>query len=201
MKKLYILLFIAVTSFSLTNAQFTKVGGGLGFTTGYPFHQMDWDYNKSGNLNIFVKGIYEISLPLHISPSFTFFLPHVWKSASINSESKITVSTMMFDVNAHYVFNSLDQFEFYGLAGIDILIANKKDVMTITGSVPFTETLKEHDNAIGLNLGLGTYMKLTDQLDLSVEAKYLVSKYHQFMLSAGVLLNIDWLKKNENPGL
>jgi opacity protein-like surface antigen len=201
MKKIYILLFIAITTFSLSNAQFTKAGGGLGFTSGYPFHEMSWDYNKSGNFNIFLKGIYEISLPLHVSPSFTFFLPHVWKSSSQFDESKITVSTIMFDVNGHYVFNSLDRFEFYGLAGIDILLAHKKDVMKITGTAPSTQTTKENDNAIGLNLGLGTYMKLTEQLDLSVEAKYLVSKYKQFMLSAGVLINLDWLKKNENPGI
>ena len=32
-------------------------------------------------------------------------------------DTKTTVNTMMFDINGHYVFNSLDQFEFYGLAG------------------------------------------------------------------------------------
>jgi hypothetical protein len=80
------------------------------------------------------------------------------------------------------------------------LLAWKKDKFTpLTTGTGYTQ--KEKDNALGLNLGLGTYMKLTEQMDLSVEAKYLVSKYHQFMLNVGVLINLDWLAKNENPGI
>jgi hypothetical protein len=103
----------------------------------------------------------------------------------------------MFDINGHYVFNALDKFEFYGLAGLDILLGWKKDVYA--GTAP--ATYKESDNALGLNLGVGSYMKLTDQFDLYLEAKYIVSKYHQFMLNAGVLINIDWLIKHENTGI
>jgi hypothetical protein len=154
---------------------------------------MSWDYNKSGNFNASIKGIYELSLPIHISPNFTLFFPHVWKDPG----RKVIVSTMMFDLNGHYVFNSLDRFEFYGLAGLDILLAWKKEKYTGSASEPFIEP----DNAIGLNLGAGSYMKLTEQFDLYLEAKYIVSKYDQFMLSAGVLINIDWLIKNENTGL
>jgi opacity protein-like surface antigen len=201
MKKLYIFLVIIFISVSVTQAQFTKIGGGLGFTTGYLFHKMDYTYNKSGNFNIFAKGIYEISLPVHISPSVTFFLPHVWKQGDINSSSRVTVSTLMFDLNGHYVFNSLDRFEFYGLAGLDIMLAWKKDVMKIVGTAPITQTTKEKDNAIGLNIGAGSYVKLTEQIDLNIEAKYLVSKYHQFMFNAGVLINLQWLTKNENQGI
>ena len=58
-------------------------------------------------------------------------------------------------------------------------------------------TYKESDNALGLNLGAGSCMKLTDQFDLYLEAKYIVSKYGQFILNAGILINIDWLKKHE----
>jgi opacity protein-like surface antigen len=191
MKKLYILLFISMTIFSTTNGQFTKIGGGLGFTTGFPFHQQTWDYNKSGKFDVSFKGIYELNLPIHISPSFAYFLPHISKQADM----KTIVSSMMFDLNGHYVFNSLDRFEFYGLAGLDILLAWKKE--TFTGS----PASKERDNALGLNLGAGTYMKITEQLDLYVEAKYVFSKYHQFMLNAGVLLNLQWLSKNENPDI
>jgi opacity protein-like surface antigen len=175
-------------------AQFTKVGGGTGFTTGYLFHGMDYDYNKSGHFFASLKGIYELNLPVHISPSFTFFIPHVYKEF----DYKYTVNTMMFDINGHYVFNSLDRFEFYGLAGLDILLAWKRQKFD-------TEVFKESDNAFGLNLGAGTYIKITDQFDIYAEAKYLLTKkdYRQFMLNAGVLVNIDWLKKHEkdNSGL
>jgi outer membrane protein X len=191
MKKILLILLISVIVFPAVNAQFTKVGGGLTFSSGYHFHEMNFDANKSGNLALTFKGIYKINVPLQISPSFTFFLPHVYKDL----DEKTTVTTMMFDINGHYVFNSLDKFEFYGLTGLDVLLAWKND--KYAGS----PAQKESDNALGLNLGLGSYMKLTNQFDLYLEAKYIFSKYHQFMLNAGILINIDWLKKHEETGI
>jgi hypothetical protein len=190
MKKLIVFLVLIFTNFAISNAQFTKIGGGLTLSSGFPFHHQVWDANKSGNLALSFKGIYEISVPVHISPSFTIFYPHITKETSM----KTTVSSIMFDINGHYVFNSLDRFEFYGLAGLDILYTNKKEVFE--GS----STFKESDNVLGLNLGVGTYMKITEQLDYYSEAKYIFSTYDQFMLNVGILLNIDWLKKNETPG-
>jgi len=141
-----------------------------------------------------VKSIYEINVPLHISPSITFFIPHVYKEF----EEKVTVNTLMFDINGHYVFNSLDKFEFYGLAGLDIMLAWKRT------KYPETDPYKESDNGLGLNLGVGSYMKITEQFDLYFEGKYLLSlgttKYSQLMLNAGALINIDWLKKHEDTG-
>ena len=196
MKRLIITLIASFTAFTIMNAQFTKLGGGLGFSTGYKFHNIDDNFNKSGNLNIFTKGIYELNLPVHISPSITFFIPHVYKETfGTGEESKATVTTLMVDINGHYVFNYLDRMEFYGLAGLDILLAWKKQVSV--GIAPYTESA----NAIGLNLGLGSYVKLTEQMDLSVEAKYVVSTYGQLMINAGILLNLQWLSKNENPGI
>jgi opacity protein-like surface antigen len=191
MKKSIVLLVLFFGTIMASYAQFTKVGGGLTLSSGFPFHQMPWDYNKSGVIGVSFKGIYEITVPLHVSPSFTIFYPHITKNVS----EKISVSTMMFDINAHYVFNSLDRFEFYGLAGLDILYAKKKEAYT--GS----STFKESDNALGLNLGAGTYMKITEQFDIYGEAKYIFSSYDQFMLNVGILLNLDWLRKNETPGI
>jgi opacity protein-like surface antigen len=190
MKKLFFSLLV-LTLMGTANAQFTKVGGGLALTSGFKFHQMDYPENRSGLIGLYFKGIYEVSLPLHIAPSFTIFYPHVTK----NQFDKTVVSSMMFDINGHYTINSLDRFEFYGLAGLDILFAKKKN--TITGSSTYTEK----DNALGLNIGVGTYTKLTESMDLTGEIKYLFNnKYNQLMANVGVLINIDWLKKHENTG-
>lgn len=193
MKKVIVSLLFLLLTTSFLNAQFTKVGGGAGFTTGYLFHEMDYDYNKSGHIFASLKGIYEITVPIHVSPSFTMFVPHIYKQF----EQKTTVNTMMFDINGHYVFNSLDKMEFYALAGLDIILAFKKEKWTGTTS----STYKESDNAFGLNVGAGTYFKLTEQFDIYGEAKYVVSKYDQFMFNVGVLINIDWLIKHENTAL
>jgi len=184
-----IIMTLALTAFA--NGQFTKLGGGPGFTSGYYFHQMEWEYNKSSNLLGSLKGIYEISLPFHISPSLSFFVPHVYKEY----DSKYSVNTTMFDINGHYIFNSLDKFEFYGLAGLDIMLAWKKQKYN-------DEVFKEKDNALGLNIGLGTYMKITELFDIYAEAKYLFNnKYNQFMLNAGILFNIEWMNKAEKSGI
>ena len=189
MKKPALTILIIISVISVSNAQFTKVGGGLALSSGFPFHNMPWDANKSGHIGLTFKGIYKVNVPLNISPSFTFFYPHITSDQSV----KTVVSSMMFDVNGHYVFNSLDKFEFYGLAGLDILLAKKKE--TYTGSTANTES----DNALGLNLGVVAYMKLTDQFDLYGEAKYVFNnKYNQFMVNGGILINLDWMKKHED---
>jgi hypothetical protein len=189
MKKILFSSLLVIFSFTSINAQFTKIGGGLALSSGFQFHEMPWTYNKSGIVALNLRGIYEISVPLHIAPSFTIFYPHIDKTYE-----KTTVSTMMFDINGHYVFNSLDRFEFYGLAGLDILLARKKVKYP-------SSTDTESDNALGLNLGVGSYMKLTEQFDIFAEAKYIFSKYDQFMFNGGILINIDWLKKHENKDL
>ena len=66
----------------------------------------------------------------------------------------------------------------------------------------FDEVMKEKDNALGLNIGVGTYMKITEMIDLYAEGKYLFNnKYNQFMLNAGILFNIEWMKKNDKSGI
>jgi hypothetical protein len=187
MKKLIITFVIVVSVLLNATGQFTKAGGGLALSSGFPFHERTWEGNKSGVVAISVKGIYEINVNLHLSPSVTVFYPHITKDIS---ETQI-ISTIMFDLNAHYVFNSLHRFEFYGLGGIDYLLAKNKYSFDVSPST------KERDNVPGINLGLGTYMKLNEKFDLSVEAKYIFSKYHQFMVNGGILLNLDWMKKNE----
>ena len=187
------LFFLAVAA---GNSQFTKVGGGLAVSTGFHFNNESGTDHRSGIPGASIKGIYEISLPIHISPSFSYMIPHITKTeiATSNSESIVRVSSMMVDINGHYVFNSLSRFEFYALTGLDINFARIRWKSVFNG-----ETFKsgETDNVIGLNLGAGTYCKLTDQFDLYLEAKYILSRYDQFIFNAGVLINLDWLIKHE----
>jgi opacity protein-like surface antigen len=197
MKKFLLLMLVAVMAFPELNAQFTEVGGGLTYGTGFHFNKttgIGSDLYRSPNAGIYLTCIYKANLKIQIIPSFTYFLPRTnsYTYAASNLTDKTRVSSMMFDINGHYIFNTLDRFEFYGLAGLDIELAHIKWVGTVS---------KESDNVFGLNLGAGTYFKLTDQFDIFAEAKYIVSKYHQFMVNAGVLINIDWLKKHENTGI
>lgn len=194
MKKFTITSLLLISLLSISNAQFTKIGGGLVYGSGFQFNNVttpsyEAELHKGPFAGIFLKGIYELNLPIHISPSFTYFLPRNNKSSQpFGTDTR--VSAMMFDINGHYVFNTLDRFELYGLAGLNITLAKIKWLGTTSSGA---------DNALGLNIGAGTYLKMTEQLDLFAEVKYIISKYDQLMVNAGVLLNIDWLKKNENP--
>jgi len=190
MKKLFITLVITAFTVSLINAQFTGIGGGLAFSSGFKFHNMDYESNKSGHPGAFITGIYVISSQLHVSPSYTILIPHTTKSES----GKIVVTSMMFDLNGHYIFRSSDRFDFYALAGIDILLGWKKE------KYADSDTFRESDNAIGLNIGAGSCIKLTEQFHVFGEIKYLLSKYDQIVLNAGILIRPDWLIKNGKGG-
>jgi hypothetical protein len=200
MKKFYLTSIFVFFLLPLINAQFIKVGGGLALSSGSHFNQQTGNESKTGIIGLFVKGIYKINLPFQISPSITVNYPHITNDQLLRD--KITISSIMLDINGHYIFNSLNKFEFYGLAGFDILFARRKDVYSGTVATNLgAATYKENDNALGLNLGAGTYIKVNDKFDVSAEAKYMLSKYHQFILNAGVLLNLDWMKKHENTDL
>lgn len=188
MKKFYAFILLLILVYPSINAQFTKVGGGLAYGSGFYFNNEPYSDYRSGHLAVSFKGIYEITLPIHVSPSFTVFYPNITKTENFRS----SIFSMMFDVNGHYVFNSLDRFEFYGLAGPNILLAWEK-----SKSAASNTTFKQNDNALGLNVGAGTYIKISEQFDAYVEAKYIISRYDQFMLNAGVLVNLDWLIKHE----
>jgi len=198
MKKILLITVLIISIPVAGNAQFTKLGGGIAFSSGFHFNNESGSDHRSGIVGPSLKAIYEITLPLHISPSFTYFFPHVTKTEfGTGEESKVRVSSMMVDINGHYVFNSLDRFEFYALAGLDIDFARIRWISTFAGT---TYKSGETDNVLGLNLGAGTYFKLTDQFDLYGEAKYLLSRYDHFIFNVGMLINIDWLIKHEKPG-
>lgn len=192
MKKLIITSILMISMIVVINAQFTKIGGGLTLGSGFPVPKQDGNTIRSGLLGGTVKGIYEIKMPIHLSPSFSYFL-HI-KDDQIE---KHKIASYLFDLNGHYVFNSLDRFEFYALAGLNITFVTMKEKWE---SEPHYSSPR-YSNKIGLNLGAGAYMKLTEQFDLFCESKYILSGYDQFMLNVGVLLNLQWLSKHENPGI
>ena len=197
MKKILLPAVLIILIPAVGNSQFTKLGGGVSASTGFHFNNESGTDHRSGLFGPSLRGIYEITLPLHICPSFTYFIPHVTTTEfGTGSVSTVRVSSMMIDINGRYVFNSLDRFEFYALTGLNVNFARIRWKSTVAGT---TYKSGETDNVIGLNLGAGTYFKLTDQFDLYGEAKYILSRYDHFIFNLGVLINIDWLIKHEKP--
>ena len=126
MKKTILCLATLLLIGLVSNAQFTKIGGSLSYNTGYYFNDERFSDHKTGNPVVSATGIYEISLPLHIKPSLNIYIPNITKFEELNGLEKRTVSAFSLDLDAHYVFNSLDRWEFYGLAGLNILYVRMK---------------------------------------------------------------------------
>jgi hypothetical protein len=189
MKKCFVTFLLIVSALTIANGQFTGIGGGLAMSSGFRFHEQILPENKSDFVGISFKGFCKISEPFYVSPSFTFFYPHITKEQG----SKQTISSLMFDIDGHYLINAPNSFEFYGLAGFNILFAGNK---YSSEGIP---AYKESDNALGLNIGVGTCIKITEKFSIYGEAKYVFNnRYNQFMLNAGILLNIEEKKKHEN---
>lgn len=193
MKKFFLSLAACFLIIGISDAQFTKIGGGLVFGTGTYFENISEDYYQTGKPGLNITGIYEISVPIHIAPSVSLFLPQVTKWGT--GADKYIISTFMCDLNGHYIFNSLSRFEFYGLAGMNFTLIKWTDVRDYGNDGIRKTSLSE--TPLGLNLGAGTYMKFSNQFEFFGELKYIVSSRDQFVISAGVLLNLDWLKKHE----
>ena len=201
MRKILAGLLVAFISASAFG-QLTKIGAGLGYNSGYWFnldeHGDKYDDHKIGNPLFSLTGIYEVNLPIHIKPSLNIYFPNITKFEEFNMSEKRTVSAFSLDVDAHYVFNYLDKFELYGLAGLNILYVKMKYKYDFDG---FSGTDGSSNTALGANLGLGSYIKMREQFDLFVELKAVLSKQIQFVGTAGILINIQWLKENENNEL
>ncbi len=185
MKKLAFLSVLALVFAVTCNAQFTRLGGGLALTTGFSFNHQEGDEYRCGPAGLYLNGIYEASQVLHFAPSFSFILPNITKDPEIpEHETRTSVSCLMFDLNGHYIINSFVPLEFYGLAGLNINYAMMKRVSTSGIS---SDTYSQSDNAMGLNIGAGTYVRAGKRLDMCIEMKYIISKYTQIVLNAGFL--------------
>ena len=120
------------------------------------------------NIGIGAKFQYNVTDPIRLEGSFTYFL------------EKDHVSMWDLSVNGHYLFPVADQITVYPLAGLCILGVK---VSGWGGSAS--------DSDIAFNLGGGIDYKLTDKLTLNAEAKYKICNgWDRALLSVGVAFKL-----------
>lgn len=196
MKKTLITLFLAMFLLPATYAQFTKIGAATGYNYNYHFNNEQFsDHLLTKYPFISVNAIYEVNLPFHLVPRFTFYIPNVFKEDIIDYTYKYVTSGFSFDVDAHYVFNSLDKMELYGLAGLNILYSHRKYEEEIVGAEPFID--KTSNTGLGLNIGVGSYWKVKDEFDILLEVKGIIASQIQVVGTVGILLNMEYLWSKE----
>ncbi|MDR0969367.1 MAG: porin family protein [Lentimicrobiaceae bacterium] len=125
------------------------------------------------NFGIGAKFQYNVTDPIRLEGSFTFFMPK-------EQVADVKVSFWDLNVNAHYLFPIANQITVYPLAGLGIQGCKVK---TSYGGYSASAS----DSDIAINLGGGIDYALTDQLVLNGELKYKISgDWDRFIISVGV---------------
>ena len=114
---------------------------------------------------------YNVSNPVRLEGSFTYFLPHkVNADELLGPSSKMTLTFWDVSVNGHYLIPASSNFTIYPLAGMCIF-GGKSTVsgtfMGITGSGSDSKTF------VGFNIGGGFDVSITNNLFLYGELRYL----------------------------
>ena len=159
LKKMVIVAITLLTINVAANAQEKgdmAVGGNLTLGTG----------NSLTNFGIGAKFQYNVTNPLRLEGSFTYFL------------KKDLISMWDLSANGHWLIPLTDNIVVYPLAGLSIL-GVAVDLGILGGSAS--------DNTFGVNLGGGIEFKLTDKLVLNAEPKYRIGNHwSRFFISAGL---------------
>ena len=175
MKKIKLkLLVITVLLSSLftikSNAQPINIGGGLVIGTDRP------------NIGLKAQGAYGMDFLLENlsgAAAFTFFIPA--------SPANITYNRWAIDVDGHYKFYEVSDFEFYAVGGLNIAHYKTKTSVTFMG---ITTTATASGTKPGLNVGAGAIYNWKENIKAFSEFKYILSNYDQAEITFGVLFEL-----------
>ncbi|MBU8893662.1 MAG: porin family protein [Bacteroidales bacterium] len=147
-----------------TNAQPINIGGGLVLGTDRP------------NLGLKINGTYGMDFLLENlsgSAAFTFFVPSTTLGTTFNRWA--------IDVDGHYKFYEMSDFEFYAIGGLNIAYYQAKTTVlgvTSSGTKP------------GLNVGAGAIYNFGEKMKAFSEFKYILSSFDQAEITFGVLFEL-----------
>jgi hypothetical protein len=155
-------------------AQIHRVGGGLSFASG-----VDYNYGETGNPGLTVRGWLAVNRPstLHIVPSVTVFNRYRRETGY----SILTNYMLQGDLDLQYAFfqeTSVRAVAFGG--GNFTYLGSTFEALIETNNEDINDA---SDYAFGGNIGAGLELRMAPKLDFNVSAKYLFSRYSQFIIS------------------
>ena len=157
--------------------------------------------NEFTNFGISGQFQYNVTDPVRLESSFTYFLPKMPSENLIGGMFvtlakmgvEVELSQWNFSVNGHYLFSQNDKFAIYPLAGMGIHGEKITAQGTITDGFGNREIINRSVSYSGacLNIGSGFDINLTDQFIFNCEAKYMLVIMEgelggRFILSAGL---------------
>ena len=155
-----------------TEAQFTRVGGGLTFSQG-----VDNITYKTGNPGFNARGVFDLADRFWAVPSLTFYVP---KSRTSSAGDKQTTWFFCFDGDVTFTLATEKTLLFYALAGFNITnlySGFKSDNPELESS---------YEVVPGLNIGTGIEMIVAEDINAFTQIKYVVGKYQHLVISIGV---------------
>jgi len=160
-----ITLLVGALFINTSNAQPINIGGGLVIGTSYPHFGLK--VNGTYGMDFLLKN-------LSASASFSYFIPSTNRIYTYNRWS--------FDIDGHYKFYTMNKFDFYALAGINIANYSYKWEDDLGDKQSFGPGVKP-----GINAGAGALFGFTDNLKAFGEFKYIMGNYDQAEITLGVL--------------
>ncbi len=166
--KSIILVALLTLAFSSANAQFKFKGVGAGLSLGSQAAISSSDGSATMGFGINVNALASITDKIDIAGTFVYFFP---SSQTFFGETvKVNLITISFD--GHYNFNE----NFYALAGLNIGSASGSvDGVSVPGSTK-----------VGINLGVGANLPLSETLGGFGEVGYTAGGAGQLFVNVGI---------------
>ena len=182
MKKLIIVFALVLTTSMVSFAQDSKfmAGGGLSYAT------------KIENIGLNIKGLYLIDETWEAAGGFTYFF----------KKNYTTWSALDFD--GHYILSNTDGMSLYALAGLNFTFF-KFEMDNALGGLSglgdmgdeygdynnyanaLTSSAEITGSDVGVNIGIGGRMPLSDKLFLTGEIKYTLGGANYLNAGVGIL--------------
>jgi hypothetical protein len=162
----FLLIFTGLFLFNESSpAQFTRIGGGLSFSTG-----IENDDHKTGNPGLNARGVLELSEKFWVVPQLTFYMP------GKRQHSTFGMSTTVFgtlDADVTYAMASEGAILFYALAGPNISFLSTSFK---SGDFP-----AENKVMPALNIGTGIEMIIEKDINAFAQVKGVIGSYSQYL--------------------
>jgi hypothetical protein len=161
-RKYFLIATLACMLVSIsTNAQLTRIGGGLAFSPG-----IDNITYETGNPGFNVRGVFELGDKLWAVPSLTFYMPKSRTDQNTGDIRKTFLGSL--DANVTYTLTTESTLLFYALGGLNLtgLQSNYKT------DDPALEDVSEF--LPGINIGTGIEMIVAEDINAITQIKYVL---------------------------
>ncbi len=140
-------------------------------------------------------GMYSVNQQIDIIPNITYYLPNKVEFLPGDMEDGyIKYTWWAINIDGHYNIKDFGTFMGYGLMGLNFTNITTEDDYTIDVQ-EFKD--KRSETEVGLNIGAGGQLIISNRVGPFAEVKYTLGEAHQFGFRFGVLIRIAQDKVRE----